>query len=531
MRIPLNTLIIDVSVGQGNEFINAVKIYRMQRPSTRIILLAAGRAPGDRLVASFVQLGVFDIIPDDGWAERLKDVLEQPPADFNTAERWVMQGEGIEVAEKISCPKLPVETGIELKDNDGERITGDKNKVSFKAEPFFPEPPNGNFEIPGNFVPMESPSVPDNDLAEKSFRNAKGKSSLKELIPISFLTNKKRNLKTDDLTGCYTRSCWDDWLKEKAEKGSGFAVAMLDLDHFKSINDTYGHLAGDEVLSMFGKFLREHTRNKDIICRYGGEEFILGLSVADTSEAYKTVERLREMWSFEKICHDGVFIKVTFSAGVAQHQNGMNVVKNADTALYRAKSLGRNRTEIYAAVESPCGFILPEKVLRFCTPWAWEGSSASEVVSLARHLDSVAIIDANFKSPQLYAYFGFDAADIWNKDWRRVGVGGGLEVNGKIIWLLDPTCDEKEDPGHIIKTAAQLADCVLIDGGSEPELDIPGYPILFVKNVEQKIIDAWSYFKPFERGLVLCPPHIDARGFNLPYTNNISEIAKQLKGA
>lgn len=355
--------------------------------------------------------------------------------------------------------------------------------------------------------------------------------SLKEVFKriIPQLTFPRKNLGfIDDLTGCYTRSSWEEWLKNRFEENARFCVTMLDLDHFKLINDTYGHQAGDAVLISFGKFLRAQIRNNDIVCRYGGEEFILGFPSVDIAETYKVLERLRHLWLQEKIFYDGILIKVTFSAGIAQYHPGGNVVKEADTALYKAKASGRNRTEIYTAVEHSYGILIKETILRFCTPWS--DSATSEVVSLAKMLDSVAIVDANFNNPRLYSYFGFNEADVWNRDWRRIGINGGLETNGKIIWFLDPANNIREDPLHIIETAKQLADYVLIDGGSEPELNLSGFPILCVKNSDQKIIDAWNYFKPFTEGLVLCPAHVDVRGFNLPYVHNINNIAEQLKG-
>jgi len=91
LRIPLDALIVDADAGPGEVLLNAVKTYRLHRPSTRIVLLAPGRTPGDRLVASLVHRGVFDIIASEDWAERLKNVLERAPADYSAAARWDAQ--------------------------------------------------------------------------------------------------------------------------------------------------------------------------------------------------------------------------------------------------------------------------------------------------------------------------------------------------------------------------------------------------------------------------------------------------------
>jgi diguanylate cyclase (GGDEF)-like protein len=123
---------------------------------------------------------------------------------------------------------------------------------------------------------------------------------------------------------------------------------MADLDHFKRINDTYGHTAGDRVLKAVGKYLQKNIRDVDIIARYGGEEFVLLLPEADKSEAYTVAERLREGFSMLQL---ETLPQLTLSLGIASYpQDGTNLellIKRADTAMYVAKQMGRNKVVIY----------------------------------------------------------------------------------------------------------------------------------------------------------------------------------------
>lgn len=134
------------------------------------------------------------------------------------------------------------------------------------------------------------------------------------------------------------------------------ALVMLDIDHFKSINDTYGHLAGDYVLKQVAQRILGHIRHDDIFARYGGEEFALLLPESDKARAVQTCEKLRRLIEAEPFVFDRVSIPVTTSMGVAQlseysrqqlHQehavNSFVFIKLADDRLYQAKNAGRNR--------------------------------------------------------------------------------------------------------------------------------------------------------------------------------------------
>lgn len=158
-----------------------------------------------------------------------------------------------------------------------------------------------------------------------------------------------RMVSTDPLTGLSNRRELPKQFAEmlqSASAGAGVAVVMLDLDHFKTINDRYGHHVGDSVLQNFALVLRSHARPSDLLARLGGEEFMWITTAADTRELIFRVERLREGFSraeSEKA--------VTVSAGVAYWSDAKSgeakhlpeLMQSADQALYRAKAEGRNR--------------------------------------------------------------------------------------------------------------------------------------------------------------------------------------------
>ncbi|PIE54388.1 MAG: diguanylate cyclase response regulator [Dethiosulfovibrio peptidovorans] len=129
--------------------------------------------------------------------------------------------------------------------------------------------------------------------------------------------------------------------------GGGLIVSMVDLDFFKKVNDTYGHMVGDQVLCSVARRLRKALRPYDIVGRYGGEEFLLILPGDGMEDGIRTVERVRLLVEETPIkLNDDTAIPVTISAGVALYQGGMTMdtlVRQADQALYRAKESGRNR--------------------------------------------------------------------------------------------------------------------------------------------------------------------------------------------
>ncbi|MHB9119220.1 MAG: sensor domain-containing diguanylate cyclase [Burkholderiales bacterium] len=131
---------------------------------------------------------------------------------------------------------------------------------------------------------------------------------------------------------------------------------LLDLDHFKKINDTYGHATGDKVLQLFSRLLEKAMRQEDVACRLGGEEFMVICQNTDLPGAIQTAERIRRQVEAEVFADGELSLRVTVSAGVATRDSGMpdsaTLLKMADQALYAAKQAGRNRVVVFRRRES-----------------------------------------------------------------------------------------------------------------------------------------------------------------------------------
>ena len=156
----------------------------------------------------------------------------------------------------------------------------------------------------------------------------------------------------DPLTNLTNRRAMDAVLQSWIIQGKMYSIIMLDIDHFKSINDTYGHAVGDEVLKFLAVQMRSIVGERDLCCRFGGEEFIILLPDTGTEEAYIIAENLRQIVE-NTVSPTGK--SVTFSAGIAvfpkQASNSKKLIELADSALYEAKNLGRNRVVIAKNVE------------------------------------------------------------------------------------------------------------------------------------------------------------------------------------
>lgn len=158
----------------------------------------------------------------------------------------------------------------------------------------------------------------------------------------------------DQLTGLYNRHYLADTLSKKVSHckrhNEALSVIMVDIDHFKNVNDTFGHLMGDLILKAVAKVLGESARKEDIAARFGGEEFVLVLDNCTAEDAMIKAEKLRK--AIQSLMTQG--IETTASFGVAQLTENIqryeDLLKNADTALYIAKEEGRNCVVMYKEV-------------------------------------------------------------------------------------------------------------------------------------------------------------------------------------
>ncbi len=179
-----------------------------------------------------------------------------------------------------------------------------------------------------------------------------------------------RDSQVDRLTGLLNRRTFDDQLdralglirrayqenagddcNRKVDEGSGsFFMGEIDIDHFKSVNDRFGHPRGDEVLVILARLLQTTFRKTDLIYRFGGEEFVLIVYVDDRNDAEMTFERLRRSIEHHAFPHVG---KVTVSIGITEIRDTsipVELLGRADKALYYAKTHGRNRVSFYEAL-------------------------------------------------------------------------------------------------------------------------------------------------------------------------------------
>lgn len=178
---------------------------------------------------------------------------------------------------------------------------------------------------------------------------------LQEEVEAKFLGSLYESATKDFLTSTYNKRFFLERLQEEFSHASrherSLSVLVIDIDHFKKINDTYGHLAGDLAIQQVAHHLMGHTRRDDIVARFGGEEFVILLRDLDRDSAKRLAEQLRSQISELHITHGSAQFQLTVSIGVAclnksnqdQYPQFQDVLSAADQRLYEAKSAGRNR--------------------------------------------------------------------------------------------------------------------------------------------------------------------------------------------
>ncbi|MDM8537113.1 GGDEF domain-containing protein, partial [Desulfobacterales bacterium HSG17] len=192
------------------------------------------------------------------------------------------------------------------------------------------------------------------------FISYRGSNEYWEALENEFLLEKKsadleKLSRTDVLTGLYNRRYFDEvfdyeW-KRVIRNSSTICIMICDIDHFKQVNDTYGHLAGDEFLKMTADILNKVLKRKtDILARYGGEEFVVLISDTDLDKAYKLADKLRTEIEKCSLEYNKKSIKTTMSIGISSltpccDDTKDNLIYKADSALYDAKKEGRNRVK------------------------------------------------------------------------------------------------------------------------------------------------------------------------------------------
>ncbi len=234
---------------------------------------------------------------------------------------------------------MPVMDGLQL--TYEVRKTHDKNSIAILAVSS-----NKDNEVNALFLKTGANDFITKPFSKEEF-SCRINNTIEALENIQIVTN---HANRDYLTGLYNRRYFFEAMAqyevEAAEKGEQFAVAMLDIDHFKKINDTYGHDVGDKVIVSLSEILRTSTNHRDIVARFGGEEFCIVLKNINRYSAVDILERIRsEVENFSFAIENDNYIKFTISIGAVMHndENIEESINQADMMLYKAKNSGRNQ--------------------------------------------------------------------------------------------------------------------------------------------------------------------------------------------
>ncbi len=156
-------------------------------------------------------------------------------------------------------------------------------------------------------------------------------------------------IQTDALTGLANRRTFDLVINDQIHNGTSFSLIMLDIDFFKKVNDTFGHLLGDDVLRFLARTMQELSRESDLCFRYGGEEFAIIVPYGDCETAIDIAERLRmNIESTASPTGEAITISLGISIYPKHGQDVKEIISAADEALYISKSTGRNKTTFYS---------------------------------------------------------------------------------------------------------------------------------------------------------------------------------------
>ncbi|GKV65397.1 MULTISPECIES: diguanylate cyclase [unclassified Sporosarcina] len=285
----------------------------------------------------------FILIIDDDleFVSYLKELLEKFGAQVIISlngKRGIEQFYSMRPSIVIIDHKLPDMTGFEVLDQIAETARQKNTTLAISSEHA-----TKDFKI-------ESYRRGAMDFIEKPF-------DMDVFFPYLFNRQQRQraissSMITDSLTGVGNRRYFDETINNLAKNADqldgSFSLVMVDLDHFKQVNDLFGHPAGDEVLRKFGEIIKEEKREGDYVFRYGGEEFALLFANIPAEETVNAVERIRSSFNAMSFASGEETFQVTFSAGSATYEGNIGeLVSAADQALYQAKREGRNKTVVY----------------------------------------------------------------------------------------------------------------------------------------------------------------------------------------
>ncbi len=210
---------------------------------------------------------------------------------------------------------------------------------------------NNDFEIPSELLDEIQKNIKDIIVSFDIPDNNK----MDVIRKINFMYKHTKHLsETDALTKLNNRRCFENCFDKEFARakryGNKLSIGIIDVDFFKKINDTYGHLCGDYILQEVAYNIVNNFRQTDFVFRYGGEEFTVILTETSAESAQIPFERLRKTIEEQVFRYDNKDIKVTISAGISSNtelQDAWDMLDEADKALYKAKNNGRNRVELF----------------------------------------------------------------------------------------------------------------------------------------------------------------------------------------
>lgn len=300
---------------------------------------------------------LFDLVPigREVLVEHMKEGMilldnQDRLIDINPAARELLEmDEGIQPGERMTpfLEKYPNLTALIRKESDEPttvlKFGGNEKYIEVKAE-----------SISENNIGLMGTLLVCSDISMRIQMEKQQQEQYKEILALQAILSEQ--VIRDPLTDLYNRRYLVETLPAEIAQAKRaeypLSVVMLDLDHFKVLNDTHGHAAGDLVLVELGKFLRGNTRSSDILVRYGGEEFLIVLINCSQEAAFSQVEKWRVEFPKLDIEYDGYVLRCAFSGGIACYpDDGLHadeLIQKADAALYKAKAAGRNCTYNYS---------------------------------------------------------------------------------------------------------------------------------------------------------------------------------------
>lgn len=305
------------------------------------LLIAEDEPISRRIIESMVRKWGYDVtVAGDG--NKAWEIMQSNGAPGLALLDWMMPGmDGVDVCRRVRELKTPLRPYIILltgKEGKGDLVAGiSAGADDYVTKPFVQEELQVRIRAGERILEMQMEML----AAKEALRFQATHDALTGLLNrASGLARLQRELSVTERTGRLV------------------GVAMIDLDHFKKVNDTYGHAAGDSVLVEAAKRMTAHMRPYEDLARFGGEEFLVVLTECDLTAAECVAERLRSCIADREIDVPGAKLAVTASIGVAcssqlEHPTDKLLISLADAALYRAKEQGRNRVvraEVHATV-------------------------------------------------------------------------------------------------------------------------------------------------------------------------------------